>query len=434
MSGDAGTAGAAGGGTTSICTFTQSSSTSPKIATVGIVTWSTTLPDVTSAQINFGLTTSYGMTAPVDLNEASYRTLLLGMKQAMTYHYRITAWAGSTACSSDDYTIATGSLPSGTPGLTVMTNNTAAVYPGFIVTGQYVNIGPGNAVIFDADGAPVWSYSDGSDAGGTRMSYDGKYMWITSVNVPDSATTDHTHRVTMDGLDDTDFTQAFAHHTHEVTPLPDGSLAFFATGANGCEDIKTFPANGTPTTAATTLVNAQIAHGGTGVCHVDYIEYSPSDDTLIFSDVDSNSLTKISRTTGATVWVLGGNTGGVTSTFVGDLWAGGQFGFQIVGVNDLLIFNNNASSVDGSIALELTLDPVAKTSTKKWSYTANPAIQVMVLGDVVRLPNGNTIIDYATRGLIEEVDAGGTLLLKLAFTGNFAFFDKRATLYGPPTK
>jgi len=436
--GGAGTTGAAGTGTPTICTFSQSSATSSKIPTVGIVTWSTTLPGVTSAQIDFGPTTSYGMTAPVDLNEASYRTLLLGMKPSMTYHYRITASAGSSACISDDYTIATGAMPNGLLGVTVATNNSAAVYPGFIVIGQYVTSGTRYALILDTDGQYVWWYADGSDVGGARMSYDGKYMWIASVNKPDVAGTDHTHRVSMDGLDDTDFTQAFAHHSHQVTPLPDGSVAFFTTGANGCDDIKIFPANGTPTTAVATLVNARMAHGGTGSCNVDAIEYSPSDDTLIFSDQENGCLTKISRTTGATVWVLNGNQGGITSTFTGDLWAGGQFDFQVIGVNDLLIFNNNSVNFGGtgggSIALELTLDPAAKTSTKTWSYTASPAIQVDVLGDVERMPNGNTIIDYATRGTIQEVDASGNVLLQIKSITNFGFFDKRASLYGPPTK
>jgi hypothetical protein len=438
--GDAGISGAAGAGTTSICTFTQSGSTSSKIPTVGIVTWSTTLPGVTSAQIDFGFTTSYGMTAPVDLNEAGYRTLLLGMKPSMTYHYRITASAGGTVCTSDDYTIATGALASGLPVVHVTTNNSAALFPGFIVTGQYVNSGAAPAFILDTDGQYVWWYNDGSDVGGAHMSYDGKYIWLTSMNKPDTATSDHTHRVSMDGLDDTDFTQAFAHHSHQVRPLPDGSLAFFTTGANGCDDIKIFPANGTPTTPATLLVNARTAHGGTGACNVDDIEYSPSDDTLIFSDAENDCLTKISRTTGATVWVLNGNTGGITSTFTGDLWGGGQFGFQVLGMNDLLLFNDNSISgppsggTGGVIALELMLDPIAKTSTKVWSYTASPVIQASVLGDVERLPNGNTIVDYATSGTIEEVDASGTLLQKIVMNLDFGFFDKRRTLYGPPTK
>ena len=54
--------------------------TSTRIPTVGIVTFTTTIAGLTAAQIDFGLTTAYGMTAPVDLTPTSYRTLLLGMK------------------------------------------------------------------------------------------------------------------------------------------------------------------------------------------------------------------------------------------------------------------------------------------------------------------------------------------------------------------
>ena len=49
------------------CTFSASYSLSGKIDTVGIVTFSTTASSPTEAHIDFGLDTSYGMTAPVDL-------------------------------------------------------------------------------------------------------------------------------------------------------------------------------------------------------------------------------------------------------------------------------------------------------------------------------------------------------------------------------
>jgi hypothetical protein len=303
-----------------------------------------------------------------------------------------------------------------------------------------VTSGHAPAFIFDSDGSYVWWYDDTSDACGARMSYDGNYIWIASGNVPDGMTTDHVHRVTMDGLTDTDFTTAFAHHSHEVTPLPDGSVAFFTygTGTNGCDDIKIFPTGGTPSSTATTLVNARTAHGGTASCHVNYIQYSPSDDTLIFSDLDNDCLTKVSRTTGATVWVLSGSNG-ITSTFTGDLWKGGQHGFQILSANDILLFNNNSPSSGGSgsgaTALEVMLDTGANTSTKVWSYTASPAIQVMALGDVQRLPNGNTIVNYGPASTIEEVDSGGTVVQEVTSTRTtFGFFEKRATLYGPSTK
>jgi hypothetical protein len=440
------TGGATGtGGSGTSCSFTATATPSTKIPTVGIVTFTTTLPSPTSASIKFGLDTTYGMTAPVDLTQANYRTLLLGMKASKTYHYQISATNSSGGCTSSDYTINTGALPNGgaLPTLALTTNNKAALWGGFLVIGSYQGA-TDQSFILDADGDFVWWYGDGSDGCGTRMSYDGNYMWINNGNVPATTGTTHVHRVTMDGLTDTDFSTPFNNMSHQLTPLPDGSVAFYASGSNGCDDIKLFPANGTPSSTATTVVNARTAHGGTGTCHVNNIEYSPSDDTLIFSDLDNDCLTKVSRTTGATVWILnGGGTTGITSTFTGDLWTGGEHGFHIISVDDILLFNNNSTpATNGAVALELTLDTTAKKSTKKWSYTANPAIPVMVLGDVQRMitagpsgaGNGNTIVDYGTGDKVEEVDPNGTLLQQISSQYPFGFMEKRATLYGPPTR
>jgi len=445
--GSSSTGGSTGtGGTGTSCTFTQSSTPSTKIPTVGIVTWSTTLSSPTSASIKFGLDTSYGMTAPLTSVTSSNRTLLLGMKASRTYHYQITATNSSGTCTSGDYTIMTGALPNG--GLPPIdpptTNNKAALWGGFLVVGSYQTTSSTNqSFILDADGDFVWWYSDGSDGCGTRMSYDGQYMWINNGNVPGTnPATTHVHRVTMDGLTDTDFSTPFANMSHQLTPLPDGSVAFYAAGSNMCDDIKIFPANGTPTSAATTVVNARTAHGGMGVCHVNNIEYSPSDDTLVFSDLDNDCLTKVSKTTGATVWILnGGGTTGITSTFTGDLWSGGQHGFHMISPTDILLFNNNNGG-SSSQALELTLDTSAKKSTKKWSYMPSPGISVGVLGDVQRMTtagpsgagNGNTIVNFGTGDIIQEVDSNGTVLQQITSHYPFGFMEKRATLYGPPTR
>ncbi len=272
--------------------------------------------------------------------------------------------------------------------MTITTNNKAALWGGFLVVGSYQGA-TNQSFILDADGDFVWWYADGSDGCGTKMSYDGQYMWMNNGNVPATNGSTHVHRVTMDGMTDTDLSTPFNNMSHQVLPLPDGSVAFYATGSNGCDDIKIFPANGTASSTATTLVNARTAHGGTGACHVNNIEYSQPDDTLVFSDLDNDCLTKVSRTTGATVWVLNGNTGGITSTFTGDLWSGGEHGFHLISPTDILLFNNNNGG-SSSQALELTLDTSAKKSTKKWSYAPSPGIKVMVLGDVQRMSGQRT--------------------------------------------
>ena len=83
--------------------------------------------------------------------------------------------------------------------------------------------------------------------------------------------------------------------------LPDETVAFYAYGSNGCDDIKERSPSGT----AKTIVNSRTAHGGPADCHINNIQYSPDDETLVFSDLDNNDLTKVSRT-GTVVWVLNG--------------------------------------------------------------------------------------------------------------------------------
>jgi hypothetical protein len=56
-----------------------SSTVSSVIPTVGIVEWETDLAAPDSAVVEFGLDTTYGQGAPVDMTAPNLRTLLLGL-------------------------------------------------------------------------------------------------------------------------------------------------------------------------------------------------------------------------------------------------------------------------------------------------------------------------------------------------------------------
>jgi hypothetical protein len=439
VAGMAGGAGAGGGAQT--CTFTPSSSLSPKIATVGIVTWSTTLAAVQSAHIDFGLTASYGMSAPVDLAQPSYRTLLLGMKSSHLYHYRITATNAGGDCQSPDYTIMSGPLANGLVKPTVTTNDAAALAGGFLITGQYVQNANGSApgYILDSDGDIVWWYNIEDYVTGVVMDYAGTHMWIN--NHPPNLADAKVHRVSMDGMTDEDLSSQMAELSHQLTVMPDESVLFYAadSGTEGCSDIK----QRTPDGTVRTIVNSQAALGTTGQCHVNNIQYSPEDDTLVFSDHIHCAVAKVRRTDGSVVWILNGET----KTFTGDGWLGSEHGIQILGLDDFLIFNNNSRSIagttipesmgtgDGSGALEIKLDLTAKTVTKIWSYKAmGTTYQTDVMGDLQRLANGNIVIAFGGKGIIQEIKPDGTVLQEMRTTTNFGYIQKRATLYGPPPR
>ncbi|HEX6274018.1 MAG TPA: aryl-sulfate sulfotransferase [Polyangiaceae bacterium] len=421
-SGGNGVAGAA----TADCTFTLRSEVSPVIGTVGIVEWSSGLLGIDSAAIEFGLDRNYGMTAPVDLTEPNYRTLLLGMKPSRTYHFRVVARNAQSTCMSDDFTLTTGPLPSGLPTIAVSTFHPERLAGGFLITGQYVTSIDTRppAYILDADGELVWWYMAETTVTGACMSHDGKSMWINAANPPDLPTT--VHRVSMDGLIDEDLSHEFVGQNHQLTVLPDETVAFYAYGANDCDDVKLRYPDG----SVRTLMNASEVPNG-GDCHLNTIQYSPLDDTLVFSDLYRWSYTKITRD-GEIVWILGG----AASHFTGDgaSWDN-QHGVDVLGLDRLLIFNNGSPGGE-SLAIEIFLDLGARTATRVWSYAAEPPIYNAVMGDIQRAANGNTIVSYSTQGVLHEVGPDGTLLRELNWgpRGTFGYVHHRASLYGPPDR
>jgi hypothetical protein len=339
---------------------------SPMIATVGIVNWSTTLAGATSAKIDFGLTTSYGMSAPVPTLSAMNRTLLLGMKAQRMYNYRITAMAGSMSCESPNYTIMTGSLPTGLmrPNVSPATSGVTGLSGGFLITAQYQG-NPVTAYILDADGDYVWAFGGiGNQLTGARMSYDGKYMWINNANVPNG--TAMVRRVSMDGMTNENYSSQFTGMNHQIAILPDESVAYYAYGSNGCDDIKEFkPSGAAPGGMGRTIVNSKTALGiNDSMCHLNNIQYQMEDDSLIFSNLQSSQIGKVKRSDGSRVWVMNGST----ATFTGASWTGGNHGIHMIALDRILLFLNNNGGSGGSIAREFTLNHTARTAMQVWNY------------------------------------------------------------------
>ena len=107
---------------------------------------------------------------------------------------------------------------------------------------------------------------------------------------------------------------------------------------------------------------------------------------------------------------------------------------HILGLTRYLVFNNNNGGSSQAIEVELNL--TAMTFTRRWMYTPSPAIRTMVMGDVQRMDNGNTIIGFSTSGALHEVDANGMLIESWAWPagGSFGYIEKRKELYGKPLK
>jgi hypothetical protein len=409
LSGCAGTAGL----------FTVNYEISSAIGTVGIVTWSTTVNPVTEAYIQFGLDTNYGMTAPVDLNEPNFRTLLLGMKGSRDYHFRIVAKSGTTEYVSGDYVLTTGPVTNLVQVLEKNIDNEAARARGFIVTSVFQS-GPGGgfpgmggfggsssamAFIVDADGDIVWWHSSSlSSSTRARMSYDGKYMWIVTAGMDP---VNGLERVSMDGLD----SQTFATPaTHDVTAVTGNVMAFLAGGFTGCVVLTEITPDGVMTPVFDTN---QVFFGGS--CHANSIRYSETEGVYTLSDLNQGDIIWIDRASKQLVQRLSDYSFN---------WGGHQHGQHFLG-GSILIFNNG-----DNIAQEISLDPATRRSAEIWRYGTN--LSSTVLGDVQRLPNGNTMVTYSTAGRIHEVGSNSMRIMEFRFSQTTGYSVWRESLYGPP--
>jgi hypothetical protein len=416
-----GTTGSGGSGGSTSCTITATSSFSTAIPTVAIVTWTTTLSNLTKAEIDFG-PASGGTTlvAPVDLTQASYRTLLLGMKGSTSYAYKIVATNASGSCTSSSYAITTGALPSSAPKVTATIMNATAHDKGFIVTSTGLM---GNTTyIIDPDGAVVWSATGPSMPSRSHMSWDGTHMYMMALNVMNT-NAGNIQSVAMDGTGNTALSGMTASH-HDLTAIP-GGLATMLWNKSGtdapCSLVERADATGTLTTVVADMSTVYTST----TFHSNAVHYYPSDNTYTVGDRNPSLYVKLSRT-GSLIWQFGGsNPKDQSKFFTGVPTWSVNHGHQLLADGTFVFFNNTPN--EGWV---YKLNTSNMTASKTLTYTASGASS-NVLGDIQQLPNGNYLVTFSTSGQIHEISPTGTLVAKFTAT-SFGYSEFRESLYGQP--
>jgi hypothetical protein len=416
-----GTTGTGGSGGSVSCTITATSSFSTAIPNVAIVTWSTSLSSPTKAEIDFAPSAGgTALVAPVDLAQASYRTLLLGMKPSTSYAYKIVATNASGSCTSNSYTITTGALPASAPAVTATIMNAAMHDKGFIVTSTGLK---GNATfIIDPDGTVVWSATSPSMPSRSHMSWDGTHMYMMALNVMNTSA-GNIQSVAMDGTGNTALAGLAASH-HDLTAIP-GGLATMLWNKSGtdapCSLVERADATGTFTTVVADMTTVYTST----TFHSNAIHYYPSDNTYTVGDRNPNLYVKLSRT-GSLIWQFGGaNPKDQSKFFTGVPTWSVNHGHELLADGTFIFFNNTPNE-----AWVYKLNTSNMTASKTLTYTASGATS-NVLGDIQRLPNGNYLVTFSTSGQIHEISPTGTLVAKFT-SSSFGYSEFRESLYGQP--
>lgn len=356
--------------------------------TVGIVTWSVTGATVDRAVIRFGLTTSYDMTAPVDLEASSYRTLLLGMKSSSMYHFQIVVESGGRVFESEDQLIETGP-PSNLVTLQATIENTSLHERGYILSTQLQNTSPNAtgsmAFILDADGDLVWWYE--SLVGQTsraHMAYNGKSIWL----IPDRGSLGSAaiERVSLDTLESTVYD---AGASHDAIPAGEEMLAYIEYGEGDCGSIFELFENGDTNEI---FESSDYLPGLVpNECHTNSIRYYESEGLYSVSDYAQDIF--VINQLGELQWRL-------TDFISNDAWGGIQHGHQLF-ADSILLFANKGGEGGRAAIIEFALPSGEEI------FRYDPGLTSGYYGDVQRLPGGNTLATFSVSGIIHEVTPAG---------------------------
>lgn len=155
---------------------------------------------------------------------------------------------------------------------------------------------------------------------------------------------------------------------------------------------------------------------------IDYVHMNAiavdHDSNLIISSRHLSEITKIDRKSGKILWRLGGKHN--QFAFINDPFNGPsyQHDVRVLPNGHYTVFDNgNYHTPSISRAVEYQVDTVAKTATMVWQYRHTPDRYTWWMGNVQRLANGNTLINWADGSLpkLTEVTPSGVTVMELNF-------------------
>jgi hypothetical protein len=155
-----------------------------------------------------------------------------------------------------------------------------------------------------------------------------------------------------------------------------------------------------------------------------------SDGNLIASFRSLSEITKVSTTTGAVLWRLGGLAnqfsfvGTASPPFVG------QHGLRVTTTGLLLL--DNRGETGASRAERYRIDETSRTATQVESFSSAPSAVGLLGGSVQQLGNGHVLVSLGNGQKVEEYDAAGNVVWRLSGGTGYIFRAQRiASLYSP---
>jgi arylsulfate sulfotransferase len=433
---------------------TVSSSNNPLVAS-----YSVPAPLGATVQVQFGTTSSYGLTTwtqpavatanPTSSTPISTTVLVAGMRAATIYHMQaMLKLASGRKVLDSDHTFTTGTIPSSAlPTLTIPQPALAGAAPGvemLDIFNQLNTTGLLQAVVTDLQGNVIWYYPLGTEEvpyplkplpnGNILIVISGPTReLIREIDLAGNTQFELTREQISAGLTAIGSSLQVANLHHDILKLPNGHYiilfnynpllpdgSYSTVTGDGLVDWD--PVQGKPVwtwSAFDHLSTSHAPYSATDWTHSNAVIYSPDDGNLIMSMRNQNWVLKLNYQDGAgdgsVLWRLGPDGDFTMPAGQAPLeWNYGQHYPTVVspnssGIFSLMLFNNgNNRLVDSS-------NDVCGTTGFIPCYSSVPIVQLnesaktaqvtwetnlsphysICCGDALALPNGNVEYDVA---------------------------------------
>jgi len=284
--------------------------------------------------------------------------------------------------------------------------------------------------MLNREGQFVWWHQGPEGYGNARMilASDKQSVFYNEFNIDFSIDSSRVVEVGLDGVEKNSTFTPNGHHGFEI--LEDGTLAYLAIDVREVEGLGTVVGDtlmlddgSGPVALYSTWDDPQLiveAHDnwdspfypqGHDWTHANYVEYSKERDSFLISFTNIHTLVEIDAQSGEHLRSIGHyGTYDIDESLIRRPHTGSW-----TPEGTILVFTT-PEGTEESIALELALDEENQSASTIWSYGEGLERYSHILGEAKRLENGNTLVNFGSKGIVEEVNTEGEVLWRFLTT------------------
>lgn len=383
-----------------------------QVQTVVRVHWTTA--DPSQGYVEFGRTEEYDRTTPLTDSGVEHEALLLGLQPDTEYHYRVVSRVEGQDLPGQDRVVSTGSVPNDLPELALSGSESVEGYYLFPYLGSHQGL-----AIVDGEGRYVWYRIEeqGLHHSRAQMARSAKGIFFCGYGYEETEGEGEVAWVSWEG-------EVIRHLdvpglTHDCFERSDGTVAVLQDDARDWEGttytgerILEIDGEGNETEVWSVWDDFHPStHAALSTpeywTHANALTAFHQEDRYLVSLRKLDSIVSIDRDKGELQWGFGGQAN--QFSLLSGRYPVGQHEVSTT-ESGFVVFDNGLEDRPSSRVVEYAVDEDRMEAEEVWSYMNEPGFYVEGLGGAARLPEGDTLATWGTKGVVQRISESGEIV------------------------